>query len=125
MKFGNIDGTPEEIREFTENHGLNVGNLFQVPETDGKLETRWVLIPALLVAVVTVVLPIASLDPTPHLIVFLLGVALLVWLSVSVNIRWGGWPTAIVAIGAVLILFVAAGFMNPKEAFDAAKELGS
>ena len=123
MKYGPLEGTPEEIRDFTENLGLDFESLFQIPEPEEKLAARWILIPTIWALLIMVVLPLASLDPAQRLIGFLLGCAGLVWSSVSVYLRWGGWPTAIVAIGGALILFVAASYMGPKEALDAVKGL--
>jgi len=44
MRIGYIEGTPQEIKDLCENHGLNLGDYLEKPESP--LATVWLIIPA-------------------------------------------------------------------------------
>ncbi len=123
MKIGGIEGTPQEIRDAFENHGLRLEDYLERPEAP--LATIWVIFPSAAVAVVLVLMVLlAPLTKTPLLLLFLFGAGSVVWLTVAIQVRFkNGWATAAVAIGGLLMLLVAGGFIEPKETAQVLKEL--
>jgi len=49
MKLGKAEGTPEEIKNFFENHGLNPADYFE--KTENPLHWKWIAIPVSVVAI--------------------------------------------------------------------------
>jgi hypothetical protein len=122
MKIGNIEGTPQEIQDLIVNHGLQLTDYLEVPEEP--IARVWVLAPAILAAVALILIQLLSAYPKAVLPLFLLGTASLVWLAISLQIKFkNGWATAVAAVGGLIVLLVAAGYLAPKETIDAIKEL--
>jgi uncharacterized membrane protein len=122
MKFGPVEGSPEEIKNFVENNGLNPADYFTVAESP--LHVVWFVIPSvciMLVAVVLALLPAQKPFATPT---FLIGCAASIWLSVNVQLRFrNGWATTILVVGCILILLVALGVVTPLQVFEQIKSL--
>lgn len=123
MKIGNAEGIPEEIRDYFENCGLNAADFFL--KTEASLHWKWILIPISIVAITLILLVLLdSINMQLHILLFLLGGGFASWAVVSIQIKFkNGWATTVAAIGALLMLLVAAGFMTPKESLDAIKGL--
>ena len=123
MKIGRIEGTPQEIRDALEIHSLRLEDYLERPEAP--LSKVWIIAPALSVAVVLILLVLlAPMGKTPLLLLFLLGAGSVLWLTVAIQVRFkNGWATTIVAIGGLLMLLVAGGFIEPKDAPQVLKEL--
>lgn len=123
MKVGTVEGTPQEIKDFFINQGLQLSDYLEKP--DEPLKKRWLTIPAILLVVTLVLLVVLSSIPKgAFLLLFLLGAGSVVWLSISIQIRFkNGWATAVAAIGGLLMILVAGGFIAPKETIDAIKSL--
>ena len=123
MKIGGIEGTPQEIRDTFENHGWRLEDYLERPEAP--LSKVWVIVPALSVAVVLILLVLlAPIGKTPLLLLFLLGAGSVLWLTVAIQVRFkNGWATAAVAIGGLLLLLVAGGFIEPKVTPEILKQL--
>lgn len=123
MKIGGVEGTPEEIRNTFENHGLRIEDYLVKPEAP--LSNVWVAVPAigLLFVVISQVL-FAPMEHKAVLLHFLGGAGLLLWLALSVQLRFkSSWAVGVVAIGGVLILSVAAGYVQPKDAAEIVKSV--
>ncbi len=123
MKIGRMEGTPEEIRDVLEIHGERFEDLLERPEAS--LSKVWIIFPALSVAVVLILLVLlAPIGKRPLLLLFLLGTGSVLCLTVAIQLRFkNGWATATVAIGGLLMLLVAGGFIEPKDAPQVLKEL--
>lgn len=123
MKVGGIEGTPQEIRDTFENHGLRLEDYLEKP--DEPLSKVWLFIPSGGVGVVLLLLVLlAPLSRTGLLLFFLLGAGFVVWLTASIQIRFkNGWATGAIAIGGLLMLLVAAGFIEPKETTNILREI--
>jgi len=123
MKVGGIEGTAQEIRDTFENHGLRLEDYLEKPAEP--LSNRWLLIPSAGVgAVLLLLVLLAPLPRTGLLLLFLLGAGFVLWLSVSVQVRFkNGWATGVIAIGGLLMLLVAAGLIEPKESAEILKQM--
>lgn len=123
MRIGGIEGTPQEIRDTFENHGLRLEDYLEKPLEP--LPNKWLIIPTTCVAIVLLFLVlIAPLPRTSLLLLFLLGAGFVLWLTVSVQIRFkNGWATGAIAVGGLLMLLIAAGFIEPKESAEFLKEI--
>lgn len=124
MKIGNVEGTPEEVRDFFENNGLNPSDFFEQPEP--QLDKVWLIVPG--VASLICALLLVALGPTfdkLKITVFLIGLSTIVWLSVSVHIRFkSGWGSGAIILCGLLILLVALGVMQPAQLTDYLGKLG-
>ena len=49
MKVGSVEGTPEEVRDLFENHGLDLAAYIEKPDTP--LQKVWLIIPSVLLVV--------------------------------------------------------------------------
>jgi hypothetical protein len=86
MKIGSVEGTPEEVRNLFENHGLDLSAYIEKP--DGPIHKVWIIIPAAcLVACFGVLSFIATLPSSGKVFIFLLGFSSSVWLGVCIHIR--------------------------------------
>lgn len=121
MKLGKAEGTPEEIKDFFENHGLNPEDYFE--KTESPLHWKWIAIPGSIVAVSVILLVfLDNVTPKTHILLFLAGAGCACWSAVSLQIRFkNGWATTVAAVGALLLLLVAAGLITPQETVDAIK----
>lgn len=123
MKIGGVEGTPEEIKNTFENHGLRIEDYLVKPDTP--LSNVWVAIPAigLILTVISQVL-FAPMGHKAVLLHFLGGLGLLLWLALSVQLRFKNpWAAGAVGIGGAIILSVAAGFIEPKDTADIVKHI--
>lgn len=123
MKLGKAEGTPEEIKNFFENNGMNPEDYFE--KTERPLHWMWLAIPGSIVAVAVLMLVLLDdLSPKTHILIFLVGAGSACWVATSLQVRFKNvWATTVVAVGALLVLLVAAGFITPKETVDAIKGL--
>lgn len=122
MKLGKAEGTPEEITNFFENHGLNPEDYFE--KIESPLHWKWLAIPGSLFTLAMFLLVLFTLSTKIRILLFLIGVGGSCWAAVSLQIRFkNNWATTVMVVSALLILLVAAGFITPKETVDAIKGL--
>lgn len=115
MKVGGVEGTPEEIKDTFENHGLHIEDYLVKPEEP--LANIWMIVPAVCL-VLTVFIQVLFAPPDPKFlrINFLAGAGFVLWLVISVQLKFKNpWAAGAVAIGGLLILLVAAGFIQPQD----------
>lgn len=113
MKIGPVDGNVEEIRDLLENNGLNLSDFLEKPEPP--LRLNFIVIPAMIFAFVLLVLVIFgnSLPKVAVTLFYLMAFASGTWLTGSIQIRFkNGFATFCVAVGALLMLLVAAGIFS-------------
>lgn len=122
MKIGSVDGTPEEIRGLLENNGLRLDDYLDKPEAP--LENKWIYVPVSLFLVWLLLMVVASpMTGKGLLLMFLGGSAFAVWLTFAVQIRFkNGGATSVVAVGTLVLLLVAGGFIAPVETLEAIKK---
>lgn len=123
MKLGRVEGTPEEVRDFFVNNGLQISDYLERPEEP--LAKIWLVVPAisLVVGLLSLVL-FAPTSRTPLLLLFLFSALSLVGLCLCIQLRFKNTVgTTVVAVGGLVAILVAAGILAPKETIDAIKEL--
>ena len=123
MKIGKLEGSPEEIRDFIENNGLNIEDYLDRPQPPLKLV--WLIVPVCVIIVqlswLTLFAPTSIALQT---FVFLIGCGAGIWLAVNVQIRFQStWAATFVAVGVVLIMLVAIGMLSPAELVQQLKEI--
>lgn len=120
---GGMEGTPEEIRDTFENHGLRLEDYLEKPEPP--LSRVWLVVPSVGIGIILLALVLLTPLPRPGLLLlFLSGVGLVLWLTVAMQIKFkNAWATGAVAIIGVLMLLVAGGFIEPREMPEIYKEL--
>ena len=124
MKVGDVDGSPKEVRDLLENHGLKLEAYLEKPPSP--LKTRFLVIPTvlfLLFVFILALLPAGSPDWQLRLL-YILSFGSVTWLCASTQLRFkNGIATFCVALGLVLTILLAAGLMSPKEAAEIVKSV--
>jgi hypothetical protein len=125
VKFGQFEGSPEEIKNFFQDNGLKVEDFLNPPEKP--IRTLWFVVPSVLVVIAIAAFTVFTPSAAGALLfVFLLGCASSLWLAVNVQLRFkNAVATGIVAVGLLLLLLVATGVLTPKEMLPTIKELRS
>ncbi len=115
MKIGPLEGTPEEVNNFFQNNGLNPLDYFEKPEPF--LQTRWLIIPAVLFFASFIFLALVADDfSKTKIVLFLSGFASSVWLAVCVHIRFKtAWGSGAIIFAGLLIMLVALGVVKPEQ----------
>jgi len=115
MKIGPVEGTPEEVNDFFQNNGLNPLDYFEKPEPP--LQTRWLIIPAVLFVISFALLAFAGDDYSrTKIVLFLSGFSSSLWLAVSVHIRFKTpWGSGAIIFAGLLIMLVALGVVQPEQ----------
>ena len=119
-----VNGSPEEIRDLFENHGLNPRDYFKKPPSP--LKARFLVIPTvvfLLFIFTLALLPAGSPDWQLRFF-YILSFGSGTWICASTQLRFkNSITTFFVAMGLVLTILLAAGLMSPREAAEAVKSL--
>ena len=124
MKFGKqMEGSPEEIRDFFQNNGLNITDYIERPESP--LKPIWFIVPVCLILLsLSCLTLLAPLRPSMQTFVFLLGCGAGIWLAVNVQLRFKNtWAAVFVAVGTILIMLVAIGTVTPVEMIQQLRKL--
>ncbi|HDO1326435.1 hypothetical protein ACEUC2_13425 [Aeromonas veronii] len=118
MKFGGVEGTPEEIKNHFENNGLNPLDFFEKPED--KLSKLWVIIPCVIFVLCFAALNfLHELGDKAKSFIFLIGICACVWAAVSVHIRFkSGWGAGSIIFIGLLVMLVALGILQPAQLLD-------
>lgn len=123
MKFGPVEGTSEEIKNFFQDNGLKATDYFAPPESP--IKTIWFVIPSACVVFALAVLTLFTLPSAAGAtFTFLVGSAASLWLAVNVQLRFkSAWATGIVVIGCLLLMLVALGAVTPLQMLEEFKSL--
>lgn len=118
MKIGPVEGTPEEVNDLFENHGLDLSAYIEKP--DGPLQKIWLIIPsACLVVCFGILSFVNSLPDGGKIFIFLLGFCSCVWLGICIHIRFkSSWGAGAVILAGLLIMLVALGVLSPAELLE-------
>lgn len=126
MKLKGIEGTPEEIHDLFKNNGLDINKFIAAP-----LLARWVIVPAVAAIVMLVVIllgPVLYSNFSAKCLAGAMVISLIcsLWLTAAVQVRFDNvTATAVVGVGAIVIMLVAAGIMAPNEIVTTLKQLKS
>lgn len=123
MKMGKLEGSPEKIRDFFQNNGLNIQDYLEKPEPP--LKRILFIVPVLLIAgAISLLTLIAPSAESAQNFLFLTGCGAGIWLAVNVQIRYKNtWAAVFTAVGTVLLMLVAFGEMAPSELVQHMKDL--
>ena len=123
MKIGTMEGTPEEIRNFCENNGLNIADYIEKPE---KPINRSMFIGSLCLYVVFIILltTVSGVSNGWRTVMFLTGCCCSLWVAIAVQIRFKNtWATFFIILCGISFMLVALGVISPIELLDKAREL--
>lgn len=125
MKFGPVEGTPEEVRGFCEGSGINLSEYIQKP--DQQLSKIWLILPAAVLVISFGLLTLwQTISGTGKNFIFLFGFASSVWLAVSVHIRFKStWGAGAIVFAGLLIMLVALGVLSPIDLIEQYKKTTS
>jgi hypothetical protein len=123
MKIGEMEGTPEEIRDFCQNNGLNIAEYLEKPEKP--LNRLLFITPSCLYVIFVVLLStISNASDGWRNFIFLFGCCCSLWLAVNVQIRFKNIvATSFILIGGISFMLVALGVISPMQLLNEAKEL--
>ena len=118
MKFGGVEGTPEEIKDHFENYGLNPLDYFDKPKE--KLSMVWIVVPSVFFVLSFAVLNFThELGDKVKLFIFLSGLCACVWTAVSVHIRFkSGWGAGSIIFIGLLVMLVALEVLQPAQLLE-------
>lgn len=123
MKIGEVEGTPEEIKNFYQNNGLNIEDYLVKP---GKPLSRKSFIGPSCFYVVSIILltTFSGISEGWRTFIFLIGCCCSLWLAVSVQIRFKNtWATFFIILCGISFVLVALGVISPTELLDQARKL--
>lgn len=126
MKLGPIDGSTEEVQDLLENNGLRLQNYLQKPAAP--LTTRYLVISGAIFLVGLVFVALGTFESVPFerviTLVNLIAFGGGVWLTVNIQLRYRNGPaTFATAVGASLMLLIAAGIFSLQDAAEFIKGL--
>ncbi|PQJ85892.1 hypothetical protein [Photobacterium phosphoreum] len=115
MKVGQLEGTPEEIKNLVENHGLNLNDYLIKP--DKPICLKWVIAPSIgfsISLICTYIFGTSSEDEFIGNLFFLLTMGLALWLTVVIQIRHKNiWASSLSIFVLLLLSLVSLGVMQP------------
>jgi FtsH-binding integral membrane protein len=123
MKIGKLEGTPEEIKDFFQNSGLNVSDYLE--KTEQPLKPVCFIAPVIIVIAALLWLTLfAPSRAALQTFLFLCGCGGGIWLAATIQIRFKNtWASIFVAVGTVLVMMVAIGIATPADIVKQLKEL--
>lgn len=123
MKLGPFDGTTEEYRDLTENHGFRIEDFIEKPPIP--LKPKFIFLSSLCLMVTIICLLIIPSNLHYHKnIVIILGMAFGTWLTVNVQLKFDKMgATLVTAIGIILMILFAAKYITLKEVADFIKNI--
>ncbi|MFQ5965126.1 MAG: hypothetical protein ACE5KZ_12695 [Candidatus Scalinduaceae bacterium] len=115
MKFGKMEGTPEEIKDFCENNGLNI--LDYLDNQEKPLGPFLFIVPLCFYVLFIILLTIITNIPDKlRTLIFLLGCGCSLWLSIYIQIHFKNvWAMTSIIICGIAIMLVALGTISPLE----------
>jgi len=123
MKFGPLEGTSEEIKNFFQDNGLRAADYIALP--DEPIGPIWFAVPiAIFIAALAVLTFLSGLTKPAATFVFLIGCAAGMWLAVNTQLRFKSpWATGTLVLGCLLLMLVALGAVTPLDLLNEVKSL--
>ncbi len=126
MRIGTMEGTPEEIRDLCENHGLTITDYMDRPK-DLQFSNRWLVgatLSYLALLVLTTVAP--GLFPSAFGVLSLLTLVAVIGVAVCLQLRYDNkWASGLAAVGLGTVWLVAIGALAPQAAVEFFAKLGT
>lgn len=114
MKVGEIEGSPQEIKDLMENHGLNLDDYIEKPEKP--IESIWLIIPAVIYFLFLLINIVVTDNPSILNFTFISSICVALWLTIVIHIRYKmPWASTLVIIVATLISLVSIDVMKPHD----------
>ena len=120
MKIGNeIEGTPEEIKDFFENNGLNLEDYVVKPQTFS-LQNQWIFIPiTLFIAISCIILIFLPDTGTIRKVFTVIDLLIVLWIVSYAHLKFNNkFVTLIICIGLLLITLFVYGEISLIELFE-------
>lgn len=123
MKVGNLNGTPEEIKDFIANQGLDINSLLNIPPPKPKI--YWLIFSVLLFCVFVLIITVfENLSPNYFSLMVLGGFGSAIWMAACLQIRYNNLKlTLLVLFLTLILLLMATRAISLYEAFEYLKEL--
>ena len=115
MKVGHLEGTPQEIKDLMENHGLNLADYLEKPERP--MCKRWIALPIILYTscIIATSLLLESYKSISG-ISFILSFGVAIWLSVTLQVRFkSSWASGLAILSLSLLSLLSYGIIQPQE----------
>ena len=122
MKFGNFEGTPQELKDVCENHGFDPSTFLNTPPRfKPKL---WFLVSVvILFTMVSVLIWVLPLSESWLKALTIINLTLTIVSAVVIQLKFNNaWITGISFFGGLLIIAVSLNYITPKEAIKELKE---
>lgn len=120
MKIGKgVEGSPEEIRDFCENFGLNIMEYIERPTKP--LNNILLILPISLFFISIITLQFVP--ESCQFIVFLISCFIILWSAICFAIKYGIGVATFAAIGGLFILLVAYKIIAPNEILNKIDEM--
>ncbi|MBD5355152.1 MAG: hypothetical protein HDR85_09660 [Bacteroides sp.] len=114
IKFGNIEGDPKDINEFLNVTGVNKESLFDLP-SNKTISPYWFTL-VIIIFVICLIIILLSENKSWHTLSFFIGLVDTIVGSVFTYHKCkSSVPVLFVAIGAIVILSLALGFITIDE----------
>lgn len=123
MKFKGIEGSTKEFRDIFRDNDVSLSDYLEQPKPS---VANWhFYFSAGLVFAAAVVLTLGLISsPQWNTLIFLCGFGATIWLTSSVQIKFGSaWASSFVLVGLFIILMIAFGQITPSEALQEVKSI--
>jgi hypothetical protein len=125
MRIGkSIEGSPEEIRNLCENHGLRIEDFLERPK-DKSMSAWWLRCASGTYTIVLILLAILpKFWPNSVGVLGLLAFASVVWVVVCLQLTFdNGWASGFAGAGLAVVILIAMGIMSPAAAVEYFRDL--
>lgn len=122
MKLGQAEGTPEEIKGFLENHGMDPKDFFEKPAKP--MNNAWYAIPGVIILFSVATLVFCTwISPAGKNFLFLLGAIGFFWCGSLIYQQLKNvWMVAGVVVFGILVMLVSMGAMAPMQMLEFANK---
>ncbi len=115
MKVGkDIEGSPQEIKDFFNSHDSKISDFLQMPEPP--LKIRWIILPSLITCIILLLLTFKIGNQS---VLIVLTVVVSTWLVCAVHLKYKNWViVSILTVGLTISLLLATNAADLKEIPD-------
>jgi ABC-type dipeptide/oligopeptide/nickel transport system permease component len=117
MKFGPIEGTPQEVKDYMENNGLDPNKYFEVKNIN-KISVGWIFGSSLLFLAMIITLTFLNTSSF-FLPALLVTIFIAIFCTAIIHLHYeNSWCSTMVGVGLFVLISLAAGFVTPKQAIS-------
>jgi len=120
MKFGNVEGTHEEITNFCKNMGMNPADYFQPVESPTTVHWAWIALATIgVIGTSCMLLLIPNMESKFTNLLFIASMVFSACAATSVQLKFNNaWATGIVGVTGVVLALIAIGILSPSDIAD-------